>query len=186
MSLGTLRNKLVVTTIVLLALSLTLVACRRATPDESAPFDLGGDSIVVGFTPTPTASHPPTAVPSDDGGETPEPTAPPSNGAVPTTPPTNGGPDTAAGQQVFSGRGCVACHTIEGLSSGSIGPDLTHLASNAPGRVSGQSAEEYVRDSILNPGAFVVDGFAAGTMPPGLVAEGPDLDNLVGFLLTLQ
>jgi cytochrome c551/c552 len=176
MSLEALRNKLVLTTIVLLALSLTLVACRSATLDESKPFGLGGDSVVVGFTPTPTASHPPTAVPADGAGETPKPTAPPSDG----------GPDATAGRQVFSGSGCVACHTVEGLSSGSIGPELTNLASNAAGRVSGQSAEDYVRISILNPSAFVVDGFPAGIMPPGLVPEGPDLDNLVGFLLTLQ
>ena len=180
MSSGTWRHKLVVAVIVLLAVSLTLAACRRAEPDESEPFGLGGDSLVVGFTPTPTASHPPTAVPSDDDGET------PSNGGVPTTPPSDGGPDTSAGQQVFAGGACVACHTIEGISSASIGPELTHVGAVAGTRVAGLSAEDYIRQSVLDPSAFVVEGFTVGVMPPVLVPEGSDLDNLVAFLLSLQ
>jgi len=172
---GMWRHRIIVATVVLLAVSLAVAGCRRAEPDQSKPFGLGGDSVVVGFTPTPTASHPPTASPSEDG-ETQE----------PTTPPSNGGPDTAAGQQFFAGGSCVACHAIEGISSGSIGPELTHLGSDAAGRVPGQSAEDYIRESILDPSAFVVDGFTAGIMPPGLVSEGSDLDNLVAFLLSRQ
>jgi cytochrome c oxidase subunit II len=34
------------------------------------------------------------------------------------------------GKQLFESKACAACHTIQGsLASGSIGPDLTHLAS---------------------------------------------------------
>jgi cytochrome c oxidase subunit 2 len=36
------------------------------------------------------------------------------------------------GQQVFMGRSCVMCHTIQGtMAGGMIGPELTHLASRS-------------------------------------------------------
>src|SRR5205085_398507 len=38
--------------------------------------------------------------------------------------------DAAAGKEVFSTKGCVGCHTIEGLQGavGTVGPNLTHIA----------------------------------------------------------
>jgi cytochrome c oxidase subunit 2 len=43
-------------------------------------------------------------------------------------------PDTAAaeaarGKQVYMQAGCIACHTIRGVSAGVLGPDLTHVGS---------------------------------------------------------
>ncbi|HVL04544.1 MAG TPA: cytochrome c oxidase subunit II [Acidimicrobiales bacterium] len=40
-------------------------------------------------------------------------------------------PGTAgeAGALLFSQKGCGGCHTVEGVSEGTIGPDLTHFAS---------------------------------------------------------
>ena len=49
------------------------------------------------------------------------------------------------------------------------------------------SAEEYIRQSILDPLAFVVDGFAP-VMPVdfGETLSPQEIDDLVAFLLTLK
>jgi cytochrome c553 len=61
-------------------------------------------------------------------------------------------------------------------------------AARAGSRVSGQSAEAYLRESIKIADAFSVDGFSAGVMPAAL---GDDLSeqqlaDLVAYLLTLE
>ncbi len=45
---------------------------------------------------------------------------------LPPAPPTG---EAAKGQQTFLTAGCVACHTIQGIAFGVIGPDLTHVGS---------------------------------------------------------
>ena len=87
------------------------------------------------------------------------------------------------GRLLFSTKGCVGCHTIEGTSTGTIGPDLTHIATVAATRKAPLSAEEYIQESIEEPGAFVVEGFEP--LMPKLgdgIAEG-ELEDLVAFLL---
>jgi cytochrome c oxidase subunit II len=39
--------------------------------------------------------------------------------------------DAAAGKDLFTQRACVGCHTIRGVSTGALGPDLTHFGSRA-------------------------------------------------------
>lgn len=94
----------------------------------------------------------------------------------------------ALGRAVFVINGCIACHAIEGLSTGAVGPVLDGSATRAEIQVEGLSAEEYIRQSILEPGAYVVEGFADGVMPAvfGETISEQDLDNLVLFLLTLE
>ncbi len=44
----------------------------------------------------------------------------------------------AMGQEIFAGSGgCSACHTIEGITAGLLGPDLTHIGTDASSRISG-------------------------------------------------
>jgi cytochrome c oxidase subunit II len=47
---------------------------------------------------------------------------------APPAEPAEGSP-AAQGRQVFSTSACVGCHTIQGVSGGQLGPDLSHLAS---------------------------------------------------------
>ena len=108
------------------------------------------------------------------------------------------GAAASPGQQVFIGAGgCSACHTIEGVTAGILGPDLTHVASTAGGRIPGLSAEEYIRESILEPDAYTVTAadegidqdFTVGLMQAtmaGIVLSDEDVENLVEYLLTLQ
>ena len=46
--------------------------------------------------------------------------------AGPVTPPA--GTTAEAGMNIFETRGCAGCHTIEGVSAGKVGPNLTHFA----------------------------------------------------------
>ncbi len=87
------------------------------------------------------------------------------------------------GRLVFFTKGCSGCHTIEGTSTATIGPDLTHIATVAVTRKAPLSAEEYIRESIEEPGVFVVEGYEP--LMPELssgIAEG-ELEDLVAFLL---
>lgn len=96
---------------------------------------------------------------------------------------------TALGEESFTGAGgCTVCHTIEGISAGTLGPDLTRIGTGASNRIAGVSAEDYIDESIRNPGAFVVEGFPPGLMPTDLEArlEGQQIEALVQFLLAQQ
>ena len=98
--------------------------------------------------------------------------------------PSNAGPQTLW---------CQQCHTIEGVpgADGRLGPELTHIGISAVARKSGMSAAEYLRESLVNPEAYVPPGVeraTRGLMTPsiteGLTIE--QIDALVAFLLTLK
>ena len=64
------------------------------------------------------------------------------------------------GEQIFTAAGCAGCHTFGPAgSNGTIGPNLDELAAAAAKREPGKSAEEYVRESLLKPEAFLAPGF---------------------------
>jgi mono/diheme cytochrome c family protein len=64
------------------------------------------------------------------------------------------------GEQIFTAAGCAGCHTFSpAKSNGTIGPNLDQLKTQAGKLVPGKSAEEYIRQSIETPGAYLVKGF---------------------------
>ncbi|MBK8986766.1 MAG: c-type cytochrome [Chloroflexi bacterium] len=86
--------------------------------------------------------------------------------------------------------GCFACHRSESLGrGGTIGPGWDELSEVAASRVPGLSAEEYVHQSIVDPRAFVVEGYEdqALTMPVdfGQRLSDEEMDLMVNFLLSL-
>jgi mono/diheme cytochrome c family protein len=98
------------------------------------------------------------------------------------------------GMALIVSKGCGGCHTIEGLNgaAGQVGPELTNVATNATTRVDGQTAEEYIRASILNPTAYLVQECPTGPCAPVMpqnygeqLAE-QELDDIVTYLLTLE
>lgn len=106
-----------------------------------------------------------------------------------------GGPDAANGEKLFnqtvigsaSAPGCVTCHSLEeGVVL--VGPSQHGLASRAGSRVSGQSAEQYIRNSILHPNDYIVDGFAEGVMYQNYANDLTEqqIDDIVAFMLTLK
>lgn len=94
----------------------------------------------------------------------------------------------ARGRQVFLARGCGGCHTVEGLSAGVVGPNLTQIGTAAETRLPGTPAEDYLRESILNPSAHVVEGFQDNIMPKNFdeQLDEAQLNDLIAFLLSLR
>ena len=115
------------------------------------------------------------------------------NGAAEEAEGEAGGANAAAGEDLFaeaiigSQAGCVTCHSLE-PDTVIVGPSMAGIAGRAGSTVSGLSAEEYLRQSILEPEAHLVDGFDSGLMPAALADELSEeqVDNLVAYLLTLQ
>ena len=100
---------------------------------------------------------------------------------------------TEAGAAIFNNRtsgvraGCVICHSTEpGVTL--VGPSLAGIAESAATRVPGLDATAYLRQSLVDPDAYVVAGYSAGQMSPDLADELTDqqIDQLVAYLLTLR
>ncbi len=64
------------------------------------------------------------------------------------------------GDQIFTAAGCAGCHTFSPAgSNGTIGPNLNDLKTAAGQREPGKSAEDYIRESLETPDAYLVKGF---------------------------
>ncbi|UCC54167.1 MAG: cytochrome c [Anaerolineaceae bacterium] len=90
------------------------------------------------------------------------------------------------GRSVFESY-CSRCHGTSG-DTVVVGPSLAGIASSGGGRRAGMDAEAYIRDSIMNPWDYTVEGFAEGVMPTSLKDElsPEELDAVVTYLLTLK
>ncbi len=75
--------------------------------------------------------------------------------------------------EIFMKAGCAVCHTIPGIpgADGRVGPPL-FLGATGPVRLTdpsyrghAETVHQYVMESVLEPGLFVVPGYPAGTMP---------------------
>ncbi len=94
--------------------------------------------------------------------------------------------DPAAGQQVYGSAApiaCNVCHSLDGAPG--LGPSFQGIAGRAGNTVSGLSAEEYIRQSTLDPTAFLVEGFSP-VMPTNFAEtlSAQDIDNVIAFLMT--
>ena len=93
----------------------------------------------------------------------------------------------AAGRELFTGAGgCAACHAIEGVSHGVLGPELNGIASVSQGRIQGYTAEQYLRESIVDSCAYTVEGTDCNLMlnvMNTISLTDADVDALVAFLL---
>jgi cytochrome c oxidase subunit II len=97
-----------------------------------------------------------------------------------------GGSLSQAGEKLFSGLGCVTCHSGE---SGSRGPNLAGIYGQPQKTADGRAVvadDDYIRESILNPQAKLVAGYGP-IMPTfaGQVSE-ESLIQLVAYVKTLQ
>ncbi len=98
--------------------------------------------------------------------------------------------------KLFVQSGCAICHTIPGIDSakGRQGPKLV-LGTNGPIRMadpnyqgSAESVREYIQESILNPGAYVVPGYSDRVMPRwyGKRLNARALDRIANYLEGLE
>jgi cytochrome c oxidase subunit 2 len=92
----------------------------------------------------------------------------------------------ARGRLLFTQYACNACHALTDAGAvGQIGPSLDGIGSRAAAEVPGQSAEDYLRTSILNPNDYIVKGYPPSVMPQdyGQRMSDQDLAALVQYLL---
>ena len=90
---------------------------------------------------------------------------------------------TQGGKAIFAANGCGSCHTFAPAgSTGKIGPDLDKLPAEAKG--AGKPLAAFIRESIVDPNAYVEPHFPKGVMP-STFAQLPksQLDALVQYLL---
>lgn len=98
-------------------------------------------------------------------------------------------PGIEEGRRVFNSRsaGCQVCHSVEPGDDG-VGPSLAGVATRAGGRVEGLTAELYLRQSILLPDQYIVEGWPAGQMLPIYLdrLSEEELTALLAYLMTLS
>ncbi len=75
--------------------------------------------------------------------------------------------------EIFTRAGCAVCHSVPGIpgADGRVGPPLL-LGTTGPARLAdpayrghAKTVHDYVIESVIEPGMFVVPGYPAGTMP---------------------
>jgi hypothetical protein len=95
-------------------------------------------------------------------------------------------------QELFVRAGCPVCHYIPGVTgaNGQVGPPLwlgtTGAMRLADPQYRGQAKtiRDYIVESIMSPGTYVVPGFPANTMPVwyGRKLSAAALDKIVSYL----
>lgn len=86
-----------------------------------------------------------------------------------------------------SAPGCVTCHSLE-PDVVLVGPSHAGLAGRAGTYIEGMSAEEYLRESIMDPDAHIVEGFTPGVMYQnfGTELKAGEVNDLIAYMLTLN
>src|SRR6266851_4042187 len=104
--------------------------------------------------------------------------------AAPTPATAAAAPSGASGQELVQQWGCVACHKFDGPEK-LVGPSLWDVGA--------RKDASYIRESILEPDAVVVEGFPAGLMKGTLDGSGfyqklslQDLNTIVHYLTSLK
>jgi nitrite reductase (NO-forming)/hydroxylamine reductase len=103
--------------------------------------------------------------------------------------------DVAAVAAIVTKGTCNACHVIPGIEGaiGMVGPNLSNIGVDAATRIEGYTAEEYLRESIMNPNAFIAPECPTGACLPNLMLQNlvdllapEEIDTVIGYLLTLD
>jgi cytochrome c oxidase subunit 2 len=94
--------------------------------------------------------------------------------------------DAAAGRTLFTAKGCIACHTAQGVqgATGTIGPNLNGIGDTAKRPKladGGNNTPEHLREWIKDP-----QKLKPGTMMPNLQLTDKEADDLTALLLTLK
>jgi cytochrome c len=118
------------------------------------------------------------------------PSAPPASAAKDAKPAASSGGtitgDAANGRTLFTAKGCIACHTAQGVqgATGTIGPNLNGIGDPARKPTltdGGRNTPEHIREWIKDP-----QKLKPGTMMPNLQLTDQEADDLTALLLTLK
>ena len=86
------------------------------------------------------------------------------------------------GSQLFVSVGCNACHSLDAEVT-IVGPSMAGIADRAATRTS-LSADDYLRESINEPEAFIVPDFPNSMVIPKLDAD--QVDDLIAYIKTIE
>ncbi len=91
-------------------------------------------------------------------------------------------------QQLAGAPTCSTCHKIDPDEPAVVAPNLNGIAIRAQHRVPGQTAEAYLRESILDPYAYIVEGYESSIMVRtyGDQLSEQQIRDLLAYLLTLD
>jgi cytochrome c oxidase subunit II len=94
------------------------------------------------------------------------------------------GPPGQAGKTVFVNNGCNSCHTLKAAgATAKVGPDLDRLPALA--KPTGKPLATFVRESIVNPNAYLAPGYPKNVMPQTFSSlPKTQLDALVQYLVS--
>ena len=100
--------------------------------------------------------------------------------AVPTT--TTSTDPATAGANLFLSKGCAGCHTVTGISAGTVGPNLTHFKSRAcfAGCLF-ENNDQDLRAWLRDP-----PGEKPGSVMPNLGLSEVEITNLIAYLDSLK
>lgn len=104
-------------------------------------------------------------------------------GGPPPMPDMN--PQQLRGQRIYT-QNCAACHALSGETT-IVGPSLAGIWEKAGDRVPGLDAREYIVESILDPGAYINEGFD-DLMPAtfGQILAEEEFDALMAFIELIE
>jgi mono/diheme cytochrome c family protein len=104
--------------------------------------------------------------------------------------------DAQAGEQLATTLGCTACHIAAPTGPAWMpSADQPGIGDRASTRITqpdytgkATSAEQYLFESVVQPGAYVVSGFTDGVMPTTYASSLTDqnLADIIAYLLTLK
>jgi hypothetical protein len=88
------------------------------------------------------------------------------------------------GVRLFYRYECGRCHTLHAVPGalGKLAPPLDHIATVAATRVNGTDAAAYIHQSLVEPDAYVVEGYL-NAMPSFRRLHPGELKELTDFLL---
>jgi cytochrome c oxidase subunit 2 len=90
------------------------------------------------------------------------------------------------GAELYKKNACNTCHTTDGTPL--VGPSFKSLFGRSEQFEDGGKVlvdENYIRESVLQPQAKIVKGFAGKTMPP-FVLKDWKVDALIEYIKTLK
>jgi cytochrome c oxidase subunit 2 len=96
-----------------------------------------------------------------------------------------GTPGVEKGKALFTAKACFGCHSTDG--SPKVGPSLKGVFGKEEELQSGEKVkvdENYLKESMLNPAAKVVKGFAP-SMPP-LQLSDQEMSDLIAYIKSLK
>lgn len=95
--------------------------------------------------------------------------------------------DPDRGQKLTVDSGCTACHSLE-KDVRLVGPSWYNVGDHAVTRVEGESPALYLYNSIVDPNAFVIEGYPANVMPSTFrdALSDQDIADIIAYLLTFH